>query len=133
MKVWITLMLGLLLSWAAQAEDTAAAGGAAPVSYVTLMPPLVGNYLAAGRLKLFKADIALRVAGADAKLVEHHEPLIRNQLVALFSEQTDITLRGIEAREQLRLEALRRVQAVLEAEEGRPLVEDLLFNNLIIQ
>jgi len=128
------MVLGLLLPWAAVAEEKAAVAGApAQVSYVPLMPPLVGNYLFAGKLKLFKADIALRVATADAKKVEHHEPLIRNQLVALFSEQTDETLRGAEAREQLRAEALRQVQAVLTAEEGQPLVEDLLFNNLIIQ
>lgn len=134
MKVWIGLAVGLILPWAALAEDKAPEGTAvAPISYVTLMPPLVGNYLAAGRLKLYKADIALRVPTIDAKLVEHHEPLIRNQLVALFSEQTDVTLRGAEAREQLRGEALKQVQAVLSAEEGRPLVEDLLFNNLIIQ
>lgn len=132
MRVWIALILGMLLPWAVLAEDKAAAEGS-QVSYVALMPPLVGNYLAAGRLKLFKADIALRVSTVDAKLVEHHEPLIRNQLVALFSEQTEVTLRGVEAREQLRAEALKQVQAVLSAEEGRPLVEDLLFNNLIIQ
>lgn len=133
MRVWIALVLGLTLPWAALAEDKPAEDAVPQVSYVALMPPLVGNYLAAGRLKLFKADIALRVPTADAKTVEHHEPLIRNQLVALFSEQTDVTLRGVDAREQLRAEALKQVQAVLEAEEGRPLVEDLLFNNLIIQ
>jgi flagellar FliL protein len=133
-KVWIAMMLALILPWSVQAEDKAAAEGAPPtVSYVTLRPPLVGNYLAAGRLKLYKADIALRVAAADAKRVEHHEPLIRNQLVALFSEQTDVTLSGAEAREKLRAEALKQVQDVLSAEEGQPLVEDLLFNNLIIQ
>ena len=30
-------------------------------------------------------------------------------------------------------EALKQVQDVLNQEEGQPLVEDLLFNNLIIQ
>ena len=38
-----------------------------------------------------------------------------------------------EAKEALRQEALKQVQAVLLQEEGKPLVEDLLFNNLIIQ
>jgi flagellar FliL protein len=132
-KVWIALMLTLVLPWNALAEEKPADAGAPAVSYVALMPPLVGNYLAAGRLKLYKADIVLRVPTADAKRVEHHEPLIRNQLVALFSEQTDVTLHGAEAREQLRLEALKQVRSVLTVEEGQALVEDLLFNNLIIQ
>jgi flagellar FliL protein len=51
----------------------------------------------------------------------------------LFSQQTDETLSGPEAKEQLRQEALRQVREVLEQEEGKPLVDDLLFNNLIIQ
>ena len=66
-------------------------------------------------------------------MVEHHEPLIRNQLVMLFSQQTDETLGSVEAKEKLRQEALTQVQQVLEQEEGKPLVDDLLFNNLIIQ
>jgi len=71
-------------------------------------------------------------AEAEAK-VKHHEPLIRNQLVTLFSQQTDASLGTVEAKEALRQEALKQVQAVLAQEEGEPLVEDLLFNNLIIQ
>ena len=37
------------------------------------------------------------------------------------------------AKEKLRQEALKQVQDVLTQEEGKPIVEDLLFNNLIIQ
>jgi len=51
----------------------------------------------------------------------------------LFSEQTDETLGSVEAKELLRQEALKQVREVLEQEEGKPLVDDLLFNNLIIQ
>jgi flagellar FliL protein len=40
---------------------------------------------------------------------------------------------NVEAKEKLRQEALKQVQQVLENEEGKPLVDDLLFNNLIVQ
>ncbi|WP_240789717.1 flagellar basal body-associated FliL family protein [Pseudomonas leptonychotis] len=109
--------------------------GAAPVvSYVTLVPALVGNFGEGPKLKFFKADLSLRVTGADVEAkVKHHEPLIRNQLVMLFSQQTEVAMAAPDSREKLRAEALKQVQDVLTQEEGKPLVEDLLFNNLIIQ
>ena len=51
----------------------------------------------------------------------------------LFSQQTEAAMAAAGARETLRAEALKQVQDVLTQEEGKPLVEDLLFNNLIIQ
>jgi flagellar FliL protein len=78
--------------------------------------------------------LSLRVTGADVEaMVKHHEPLIRNQLVMLFSQQTEEAMAADGARETLRVEALKQVQDVLNQEEGKPLVDDLLFNNLIIQ
>jgi flagellar protein FliL len=138
-KVWIALLLALSLPLMAQASDSTeeAEGkeGAAPaVSYVTLVPALVGNFGDGPKLKFFKADLSLRVSGADVEAkVKHHEPLIRNQLVMLFSQQTEAAMAAPGARETLRSEALKQVHDVLNQEEGQPLVEDLLFNNLIIQ
>ena len=135
MKAWIMLLLALSLPVAALGEE--AKEGAAPkVSYISLSPPFVGNYGLDGtpKLKVYKADVALRVTGEEAsKLVKANEPLIRNQLVALFTQQTVDKMSNVEAKEHLRQEALKQVQQVLEAEEGKPIVEDLLFNNLIVQ
>lgn len=139
MKVWIALLLVLSLPLLAQAsgskeEDEGKEGAAPVVSYVTLVPALVGNFGDGPKLKFFKADLSLRVTGADTEAkVKHHEPLIRNQLVMLFSQQTEAAMAAAGARETLRAEALKQVQDVLTQEEGKPLVEDLLFNNLIIQ
>lgn len=136
MKAWIAFLLALSLPLTAQAsEDKEAKEGAAPVvSYVTLVPALVGNFGEGPKLKFYKADLSLRVTGADVEAkVKHHEPLIRNQLVMLFSQQTEQAMAAPGARETLRAEALKQVQEILTQEEGKPLVEDLLFNNLIIQ
>lgn len=79
--------------------------------YVDLTPALVGNYGSGPRLQYYKADIALQVADKDAATkVEHHEPLIRNQLIMLFAQQTDQSLGTVEAKESLRQEALKQVQ-----------------------
>lgn len=125
------LALGLAVPAVA---DKAADNAVAKTIYYTLTPALVGNYGSDGRLKYYKADVALRIGSSEAETrVKHHEPLIRNQLVMLFSQQTEASLGSVEAKEALRKEALQQVQAVLTQEEGRPLVDDLLFNNLIIQ
>ena len=134
-KAWIILMLALSLPVAAQAEE-AKEGEAPKVSYISLSPPFVGNYGLDGtaRLKVYKADVALRVTGDEAvKAVKANEPLIRNQLVALFGQQTTETMNNVEAKEKLRQEALKQTQQVMSDETGKPMVDDLLFNNLIIQ
>nr|WP_282615390.1 flagellar basal body-associated protein FliL [Pseudomonas violetae] len=134
-KAWIVLMLALSLPVAAMAEE--AKEEAAPkVNYITLTPPFVGNYGLDGtpKLKVYKADVALRVTGDEAtKLVKANEPLIRNQLVALFAQQTTEAMNNVEAKEKLRQEALKQTQQIMNDETGKPVVEDLLFNNLIIQ
>ena len=134
MKAWIVLMLALAIPMMAVAEE--AEEGAAKVSYITLSPPFVGNYGLDGsaKLKVYKADISLRVTGAEAaKAVKANDPLIRNQLVGLFTQQTSESLGSVEAKEKLRQEALKQVQQVMNDETGKPMVEDLLFNNLIVQ
>nr|WP_280639903.1 flagellar basal body-associated protein FliL [Pseudomonas sp. RGM2987] len=137
-KAWIVLMLALSVPAAVMAEEAKEAkeGEAPKVSYITLSPPFVGNYGLDGtaKLKVYKADVALRVTGdAAVAAVKANEPLIRNQLVALFSQQTSETMNSLEAKEKLRQEALKQTQQVMNDETGKPMVDDLLFNNLIIQ
>ena len=138
MKAWIMLMLALSLSLpvAAVAEEAKEGETAPKVNYIPLSPPFVGNYGLDGtpKLKVYKADVALRVTGEEAtKLVKANEPLIRNQLVALFAQQTTETMSNVDAKEKLRQEALKQTQQIMNDETGKPVVEDLLFNNLIIQ
>ena len=134
MKAWIVLMLALSLPMVAVAEE--AEEGAAKVSYITLSPPFVGNYGLDGssKLKVYKADISLRMSGAEAaKAVKANDPLIRNQLVGLFTQQTSESLGSVEAKEKLRQEALKQIRQVMTDETGKPMIDDLLFNNLIVQ
>nr|WP_218170582.1 flagellar basal body-associated protein FliL [Pseudomonas gingeri] len=136
-KAWIMLMLALSLPMAAMAEEAKEGEAAGPkVSYISLTPPFVGNYGLDGspKLKVYKADVALRVTGdAAAQAVKANEPLIRNQLVALFAQQSTESMSNVDAKEKMRQEALKQVQQVLNDETGKPQVEDLLFNNLIVQ
>ena len=91
--------------------------------YYNLTPALIGNLADQGnRLKFFKADVSLRVTGTEAEeKIKQHEPLIRHQMVMLFSAQTSETINAPDGRENLRLEALKKVQDAINGEEGKPL------------
>jgi flagellar FliL protein len=128
------VLLALSLSWTANAQ--AASAPAEPVSatsYVNLFPAIVGNYGAGSKLKYYKADIALRVKIENVDRVQYHEPLIRDQLIQLFAQQSDADMNEHAGKEAVRQAALLQVQQVLSQEEGETLVEDLLFNNLVVQ
>lgn len=134
MHIFTTLFPRLLLACLLLAPAVRANEGTPLVSYINLTPPLVGNYdPGSKKLKYYKADIALRASNDNKAKIEMHEPLIRDQLILLFAQKTEDDFATIEGKEAVRKDALLRVQQALQQEEGMPLVDDLLFNNLVIQ
>lgn len=130
-KTIALMALLLIASVAAAQEDGAASGG--PI-YIPLQPPFVVNYGGVGRLKYLKAELSVRVQDGDAAgAVRHHMPYIRNNIVLLFSRQTDETLDTQAGKEALRQAALDEVRAILEAESGVGGVVDLYFENFVVQ
>lgn len=121
----------------AGAEDGGETAGGQPgseVIYIPFKPPFVVNYGGVGRLRYLKADVAVRLDNANAATsVRHHMPYLRNNLVMLFSAQTEESLSSQEGKEALRQEALREVREVLMAEDQQAGVVDLYFNSLIVQ
>lgn len=115
------------------AEEGEEEVAAPPAIYIPLKPEFVVNFGGAGRLKYLKTNVTLRVGNSDAaNAVRHHLPFIRNNLVMLFTAQTDESLESQDGREAMRLAALSEVQDLLEREDGleRELVVDVLFNSL---
>lgn len=114
------------------AQEPVSAGGA-PI-YIPLKPAFVVNYGGVGRLKYLKTELSVRVQDGDAaSAIRHHMPYIRNNLVLLFSRQTDETLDTQAGKEALRQAALEEVRAILLAESGNDGVVDLYFENFIVQ
>jgi flagellar protein FliL len=123
-------------SMPAHASGGGEAAPAAPTSeYLDLKPAIITNFGGPGPIHFLKAEIALRVGKNpdDNLAVQHHLPQIRHTLVMLLARQTDETLSTMQGKEQIRLEALAAIQKVLQDEEGRSIIADVLFNNLIIQ
>ena len=116
----------------AEGEESAVAGPA--VQYIYFEPALVVNYGSTGRMKFLRTDVALRVSSVEsAAIVSHHKPYIRNSLVMLFSDQEGEAMNTSQGREVLRREALEAVQALMTELEGAPAVDDLFFNNFVVQ
>lgn len=102
--------------------------------YIPLKPAFVVNYGGAGRLKYIKADISLRLQDSTAaNSVRHHMPYIRNNLMMLFSAQTDESISSQDGKEALRQEALEAVREVIKKEDQTEGVVDLYFNAFLIQ
>lgn len=116
------------------AQDEAAEDMAPKAIYLPIKPSFVVNYGGEGRLKYIKAELTVRLDNAEAaSSVRHHLPYIRNNLVRLFSSQTDETLESQEGKELLRQDALKEIQKIIMDEDGLEGVRDVLFNALIIQ
>lgn len=101
-----------------------------------LEPSFVTNFGEStdGRLKFIKADVAIRATSAGAATTAlYHLPALRNTVVLLLSRQDESTMSTGSGREALRAEALAEMRALLEAEEGEPCIEDVLFTNFIVQ
>jgi flagellar FliL protein len=70
---------------------------------------------------------------AVTDLVTLHMPVIRNNLMLLFSNQTYDTVSTLEGKEALREEALEVIQQILEEETGDPGVEAVYFTSFVMQ
>lgn len=116
-------------------EEESKAANAAVNEYLELAPAFIANYGGPGPVHFLKADITLRLAkdAQAAEQVKHHMPYLRHVLLMLLSRQTEEAIGSMEGKEKLRAEALAAVQAVLQAEAGKPLVDDLLFTNFVVQ
>ena len=141
LSVCLILMMGLLGAMTVTAEDEAAAEGeegepvvAKRAIYIPIKPAFVVNYGGTGRLKYLKAEVSVRVAeSSDANTIRHHMPYIRNNIILLFSRQSDENLNNQEGKEILRQEALEEINKILIEEEGASGVLDLFFNQLVVQ
>lgn len=129
-----TLMMSALFLTALEvrAEDEAPVPMTA--KYVYLDPALVVNYGSSGRMKFLRTEVSLKVTGGEAAgKVTQHKPYIRNNLVMLFTAQESETMNSSQGRESLRKVALDEVRALMVKLEGMPYVDDLYFNNFVVQ
>lgn len=80
--------------------------------------------------------VTVEVSSRDKQTLqdlERHMPLIRQDLLFLFSSQTAADLGTLEGKRMLREETLATINRDLQAQTGYGLVDDVFFTSLVIQ
>jgi flagellar FliL protein len=111
-----------------------ASNAKAAAVYEALTPAFVANYNQNGRPRYMQVSITLQ--GRDQVALDAlkvHMPLIRNNLVMLFSAQSFDNLATPVGQEMLRQKATASVQEVAQKELGKVVIDQLLFTNFVLQ
>jgi flagellar FliL protein len=102
--------------------------------YYAFDPPFVVNFQAQDTIRFLQ--IKVEVMTKDAKVVEaveKHMPVIRNNLIVLFSSQDFTTVSTRVGKERLRAQTLAEIQKVLKENTGQPGVEAVYFTSFVMQ
>ncbi len=119
---------------AAAAKAKAAAPRAAPL-YYKFDPAFVVNFGPEGSARYLQVVVeAMTREPLMLDKIKNNEPAIRNDLVVLFSGQTDAVLLTTDGKDKLRAQSLEAIRKVVSAEGGDPKqVEGVYFTSFVIQ
>ncbi|MDO9320416.1 MAG: flagellar basal body-associated protein FliL [Pseudomonas sp.] len=123
----------------AKTEEHAAAEGEAKPGkqvaiYEVLAPAFVVNFNYKGRQRYMQVSVALMGRDkAELDALHEHMPVLRNNLVMLFSGQDFEALSTPVGKEMLRQQTTASVQALAQKETGKLAVEQVLFTNIVLQ
>ncbi|CAG8865090.1 hypothetical protein PS726_01500 [Pseudomonas fluorescens] len=108
--------------------------GKQPAIFEPMAPAFVANFNQNGRQRYMQVSITMLARNqADLDALKVHMPVIRNNLVMLFSGQDFATLASPVGQEMLRQKATASVQEVAQKELGKVVIEQLLFTNFVLQ
>lgn len=116
------------------APETAAQAAVEPAIYFDIDDNLVVNFQGGGRMRYLQ--IGVQVMTRDPAAVEalkQHRPVVRNNLIMLFSEQSYESLSTREGKSVLADAALAEVQSVLADGYQGPGVEAVYFTSFVMQ
>jgi flagellar FliL protein len=105
-----------------------------PAVYLPIDPAFVVNFASQGKARFLQVTVEVMTRDPVVpEKVKLHMPVIRNNLMLLFSNQTYDTVSTLEGKEALREEALTAVQEIMENETGDPGVEAVYFTSFVMQ
>ena len=105
------------------------------VTFYSIKPAFVVNFVTEGRgPKYLQVQVVLKTKSSSVvNILDAYLPLIKNELVELFSSKKYDELNNPVGKEILRKEALLRIQKTLETETGKPQIESVLFESFVMQ
>ncbi|HRE30347.1 MAG TPA: flagellar basal body-associated FliL family protein [Candidatus Berkiella sp.] len=103
-------------------------------AFYKFVPAFIVNIPSNGRLRFLQVEVQLMAKNdEDVKSIESYSPLIRNDLITLFSSQNYDDLLTPDGKENLRKSALSISRKILKDNTGMPCVEQVLFTNFVTQ
>lgn len=105
-----------------------------PAHYFKLEPEFVVNFEDPGKARYLQLE--LQLMARDPKIFEQvktHMPVIRSELLILFSEQTYEELSGREGKLKLRDDVLKTINQILQSGADQAGIEQVYFTSLIMQ
>lgn len=105
-----------------------------PALYQKLEPTFVVNFQSEDALRFLQVTVELMTR--DEKIiaaVEQHMPIIRNNLIILFSSQDFTTISTRVGKERIRAQTLSEIQKVMKEKTGQPGVEEVYFTSFVMQ
>lgn len=107
----------------------------APAIFVELDPPFVANFAPGSQARFLQVSVQLMTRDVElAKLLEHLDPILRNDLLLLFGNQRVAEVSTPEGKEALRSATLESVRKVIAAEGGKPAaLEAVYFTSFVMQ
>lgn len=102
--------------------------------YYKFDPAFVVNFQAQDQVRFLQ--VTVEVMAREEKViaaVEQHSPVIRNNLILLFSSQDFTTISTRVGKERIRAQVLAEIQKVLKDNIGRPGIEAVYFTSFVMQ
>lgn len=102
--------------------------------YFAFEQPFTVNFETETGLRFLQVGVELMSFDPLAiEAVKTHTPVIKNNIIMMFSNQTFDTLVSREGKEQLRAQTLKEIQAILQKYYGKPGVEEIYFTSFVMQ
>lgn len=107
----------------------------AKLLFYTLDPPFVANFEGMQSFRFLQVHVRVSTRSQETlDLIGSIDPVIRNDLLMLFSAQNAEVLATREGKEKLRVDALELVRKAVKSSGGDPsLVENVLFTSFVMQ
>jgi len=127
----LVLCLGsLLLQSSALAEDEQAK----PAAYYTLYPNFITHLNSQAGKSFAEVRVELMVDDASqVEIIKYYEPLLRDKLIELFTQQSRETMRAFAQRKALQETALKELQKLMQHETGKPTIKRVLFTKVLVE
>ena len=104
------------------------------MAYLAIEPEFIVDYNQGSRQRYLRLELSVSSRDEEAlEVVETHMPLLRDYLHTTLRKQDFDSLRTYQGKEKLAEELAAVVQALVQAELGRPGIEQVLYRSFVMQ